>query len=289
MPPLFFFRPRAVDALHDVARTLNASASAWRGELDLTKDFVVYATDVTGDGGRGAKESARQGAAIRLTHLPRNNPSRGGARRGDTGVFEYRRRELRQTEMKLRTPIVALFVLVGACAGRETRAPDVAIVPVPPAVVSAPQQPPPVTMSAQHQPPSAAMSASPSVPACGPQPDYAPPTVQPTCSDFTLRDGHAFHDQLTVQLSSGATTRIDCPRMRFRGQDTPVCVTRTLAGRVRAACCPPGHADPTDPECVAEGSVDEMFKRQKVWDWCSNTEAPRRPCEPCVWVSGAAR
>ena len=58
---------------------------------------------------------------------------------------------------------------------------------------------------------------------------------------------------------------------------------------MRGACCPPGHGDPTDPECVAEGSVDEMFERKKVWEWCSKTAAPSRPCEPCVWVTGAER
>jgi hypothetical protein len=58
---------------------------------------------------------------------------------------------------------------------------------------------------------------------------------------------------------------------------------------MRGACCPPGHTDPTDPECVAEGSVDEMFKRKKVWEWCSKTAPLPRPCEPCVWVTGAPR
>ena len=77
--------------------------------------------------------------------------------------------------------------------------------------------------------------------------------------------------------------------MRFLGQDTPVCVAKVIAGQVRGACCPPGHTDPTDPACVAEGSVDEMFKRQKVWEWCSKTTFQARPCEPCVWVTGAER
>jgi len=125
--------------------------------------------------------------------------------------------------------------------------------------------------------------------ACGAQPAYPQPTVEPTCTEVTLRNGDHWHDQLTLQLSSGATTRIDCPRMRFRGQDTPVCVARVIAGQMRGACCPPGHTDPTDPECVAEGSVDEMYKRKRVWEWCSKTEPLPRPCEPCVWVPGAER
>jgi hypothetical protein len=125
--------------------------------------------------------------------------------------------------------------------------------------------------------------------ACGAQPTYARPAIEPTCTEVVLRDGRRDHDQLTLQLSSGATTRIDCPRMRFRGQDTPVCIAQVVGGQMRGACCPPGHTDPTDPECVAEGSVDEMFKRQKVWEWCSKTEPLPRPCEPCVWVTGAQR
>jgi hypothetical protein len=124
---------------------------------------------------------------------------------------------------------------------------------------------------------------------CGAQPPYGRPTIAPTCSDVELRDGRKWHDQLTLQLSSGATTRLDCPRMRFRGQDTPVCVVRDVDGQLRGACCPPGHLDPTDPECVAEGSVDWMFERQRVWEWCSATEPPADRCEPCVWVTGAQR
>jgi hypothetical protein len=49
---------RAVDALHDVAKGLNAELRSWRGGLTLTPDFVVYATNVNGDGGKGAKRSA---------------------------------------------------------------------------------------------------------------------------------------------------------------------------------------------------------------------------------------
>ena len=82
---------------------------------------------------------------------------------------------------------------------------------------------------------------------------------------------------------------MDCPRMRFRGQDTPVCVVKTVGGRMRGACCPPGKTDPTDPECVGEGSVDEMWVRQRVWEWCSKTKALKYPCDPCVWVTGAER
>ena len=125
--------------------------------------------------------------------------------------------------------------------------------------------------------------------ACGAQREPPRATIEPTCTTVTLRNGRSDHDQLTIQLSSGATTRLDCPRMRFRGQDTPACVAKVVGGRMRGACCPPGHTDPTDPECVAEGSVDEMFERKKVWEWCSKTAAPSRPCEPCVWVTGAER
>lgn len=71
--------------------------------------------------------------------------------------------------------------------------------------------------------------------------------------------------------------------MRLRGQDTPVCVTQTIGGRVRGACCPKGHTNPTDPECVAEGLVDAMYVRKNVWNWC-DSGGPKTPCEPCVWV-----
>jgi hypothetical protein len=111
----------------------------------------------------------------------------------------------------------------------------------------------------------------------------------PKCSAYTLRDGKSFHDILDLQLSSGSFSALDCPRMRFRGQDTPICVVAKVGDRVRGACCPPGHTNPTDPECVAEGSPDEMFKRQRVWEWCQKGVARTRPCEPCVWVTGAER
>jgi hypothetical protein len=124
---------------------------------------------------------------------------------------------------------------------------------------------------------------------CGPQPEYPVMATAPTCTDFTLKSGQSFHDQLTLQLSSGATTRIDCPRMRYRGQDTPVCVAKSVGARVRGACCPPGHTNPLDPECVAEGFTDEMFRTPKIWEWCDANQPPTRPCYPCVWVTGAQR
>jgi hypothetical protein len=163
-----------------------------------------------------------------------------------------------------RASIALVLLTVCACAPSEGRAPDVPVVAAAPSPESEP------------------------APVCE-QPAYFRPAIAPTCTDFTLRGGQSFHDQLTLQLSSGATTRIDCPRMRLFGQDTPVCVAKVVAGQMRGACCPPGHTDPTDPTCVGEGSVDEMYKRQRVWEWCSRTEAQSRACEPCVWVTGAAR
>jgi hypothetical protein len=153
-----------------------------------------------------------------------------------------------------------------------------------------PARPPEAQVTLPPAPSSPASTATPTpVSTCGAQPAYARPTIEPTCTEVALKNGDHWHDQLTLQLSSGATTRIDCPRMRFLGKDTPVCVTGIVGGQLRGACCPPGHRDPTDPECVAEGSVDEMFKRQKVWEWCSKTTPQARPCEPCVWVTGAER
>ena len=192
--------------------------------------------------------------------------------------------------MRLRAAYACVTLVGGACAGPGARPPDVQLTVAPP--------PPYIAASVGPIPPPAAgcadgQMADPTthacITACGAQPAYARPAIDPTCTDVTLRDGHAYHDQLTLQLSSGAMTRIDCPRMRFRAQDTPACIARIVGGRMRGACCPPGHTDPTDPECVGEGSVDEMFKRQKVWEWCTKGEPLPRPCEPCVWVSGARR
>ena len=174
--------------------------------------------------------------------------------------------------------VVSVLTLASACAGPS--APEAPVVPAPFVYPQGPINPPPPA-----PPPAPPAQAT----TCGPQPEPPRVTVEPTCSAFTLRSGQSFHDQLTVQLSSGATTRLDCPRMRFHGQDAPVCVAKVVGGRMRGACCPPGHTDPTDPECVAEGSVDEMFKRQKIWEWCSKTTPQSRPCEPCVWVTGAER
>jgi len=126
--------------------------------------------------------------------------------------------------------------------------------------------------------------------ACGPQVASPPVPTDPTCTTVTLKSGKSWHDQLTIQLSNGAFTRIDCPRMRYRGQDTPVCVTKNVDGRVRGACCPPGHHDPTDEECVHEGPADEMFRLQKVtWEWCKKGAPTSQPCQVCVWVTGAER
>jgi hypothetical protein len=166
-------------------------------------------------------------------------------------------------------------MVVGGCGAAgvpANRAPDIV-------VAAAPSTSPQVVVA--NEPARAAPVST-----CGPQPNAPPTTIDPTCGDVTLRDGRSFHDQLTLQLSSGATTRIDCPRMRFHDQDTPVCVAKKIGGRVRGACCPPGRADPTDPDCVSEGTVDEMYKRQKVWEWCNKSAPPSRPCEPCVWVTG---
>lgn len=184
--------------------------------------------------------------------------------------------DLRPTMMRSAALLGVMLAAVVACAESGARPPDSQV-----------SLPPPSPSSSAA--PTATATTPPPADTCGAQPPYAKPTIEPTCSEVTLKNGDHWHDQLTLQLSSGATTRIDCPRMRFRGQDTPVCVAKVVAGQMRGACCPPGHGDPTDPACVAEGSVDEMFKRQKVWEWCSKTTPQSRPCEPCVWVTGAER
>lgn len=127
--------------------------------------------------------------------------------------------------------------------------------------------------------------------ACGPAPPAPPNARDSTCESFTLPSGQSFHDQFSLQQSDGAGTRLDCPRMRFRGQDTPVCVAQNIGGRMRAACCPPGHTDPSDPECVGEGFPDEQARAQRVlWEWCDRTKPlPKDPCRPCVWITGAQR
>lgn len=167
---------------------------------------------------------------------------------------------------------ITVFILA-ACA---TPAPPEA--PVVPAS-SASGSPAPVGPNA---PPGAA-------PVCGPQPVPPVTPTSPTCTSESLRDGRTWHDQLNVQTSSGAFSRIDCPRMRFLGRDTPSCVMKIVGGRIRGGCCPPGHSDPTDPACVNEGTIDEMFKRQRAWEWCDKDHPPSRPCEPCVWVTDARR
>jgi hypothetical protein len=168
--------------------------------------------------------------------------------------------------MRLSSLFTLLFTLVGACATDPP--PEAQTIPVQPA----PQPPVP----------------SPSF-SCGPPP--APPnaSMPSTCTNPVLKSGQSWHDQLTLQLSNGATTRIDCPRMRYRGQDTPICVVTEVAGRARGACCPAGHSDPNDPACVDEGTVDEMYRRNQVWEWCDKNKPQSRPCEPCVWVTGAER
>ena len=166
----------------------------------------------------------------------------------------------------------------------ETRVPDAPVVTVPPALDSAERpasQTPPASCPTSQVADTVTHAC---ILVCGTAPE-APKntTIDPVCGDVTLKDGRSWHAQLTLQLSSSATTRIDCPRMNFRGQDTPICVTKVVAGRTRGACCPPGHTDPTDPECVAEGSVDEMYKRQRVWEWCNGKREPKNACDPCVW------
>jgi hypothetical protein len=183
-----------------------------------------------------------------------------------------------------------VFLFVAACAESEPRAPDAPLAPAPitsVTVASTQSSPPPLLM--EVTPPPMPVATDTPRPACGPQPSYGPTPIEPTCSDVTLKSGQSWQQQLTLQLSSGATTRIDCPRMHFHGQDTPVCVARKISGRMRGACCPPGVSDPTDQSCVGEGTVDEMYKRQRVWDWCDKDKPQSRPCEPCVWVSGASR
>ncbi|MBX3233182.1 MAG: hypothetical protein KIT84_20535 [Labilithrix sp.] len=143
--------------------------------------------------------------------------------------------------------------------------------------------------SAEVAPPPVAPPAPAPLTACGPPPPPPAATIAPTCTTVALASMPAQHHQLTLQLASGATTRIDCPRMRYRGQDTPVCVVKEVAGRLRGACCPPGRVDPTDPECVAEGTIDEMYARQRAWEWCKKDAPPTRPCEPCVWYPNAER
>jgi hypothetical protein len=192
--------------------------------------------------------------------------------------------------MRLRSAVFACVTLAAIAACAAPRAPDAQVAVAPSATFDLAPIPP--TAPAATACPNGQVADSSThacITACGAQPTYPKPAIDPVCEDVTLKSGQHWHDQLTVQLSSGATTRLDCPRMRFRGQDTPVCVTRVVGGQKRGACCPPGHTDPTDPECVAEGSVDEMFKRKKVWEWCSKDAPLPRPCEPCVWVTGAER
>src|SRR5581483_8413745 len=141
--------------------------------------------------------------------------------------------------------------LVGACAMSETK-PEAPVVAIPTALTSAEAAPSPTAAST-----------------CPPQPELAKtPIDHPVCGDVTLKSGQSWKQQLTLQLSSGATTRIDCPRMRFHDIDTPTCVAANVGGRMRGACCPPGHTNPTDPECIHEGIIDAMYVRQRVWEWC---------------------
>src|SRR5688572_10260722 len=102
------------------------------------------------------------------------------------------------------------------------------------------------------------------------------------CADGQVTDPITHACITACGPSSGAFTRIDCPRMRYRGQDAPVCVTKKIDGRMRGACCPPGHTDPTDEECVHEGPADEMFRLMKVtWEWCKKDAPTSRPCQVC--------
>jgi hypothetical protein len=180
-----------------------------------------------------------------------------------------------------------VFLFVAACAESESRAPEVPLAPAPiTSVTVAPAQP--SVILAEVTPPPMPVATDVPRPVCAPAAPWPATAIEPTCSDVTLKSGQSWQQQLTLQLSSGATTRIDCPRMHFHGQDTPVCVARKVGGRVRGACCPPGVSDPTDASCVGESTVDEMYARQRVWDWCDRDKPQRRPCEPCVWVSGAS-
>jgi hypothetical protein len=111
----------------------------------------------------------------------------------------------------------------------------------------------------------------------------------PSCESYTLKSGQSFHDQLLVELAPKSSAQMDCPRMRYRGQDTPICVTKQVGGAVHGACCPPGHTDPDDPECTAEGFIVEMFRRQRVWEWCEKGKPLSYPCDPCVWPTNAQR
>jgi hypothetical protein len=158
-------------------------------------------------------------------------------------------------------------LFVGACAMTETKPTEVPVVAIPASLESAQAAPSPAATST-----------------CPPQPELAKTPTDPVCSDVTLKSGQSWKQQLTLQLSSGALTRIDCPSMRFHEVDTPICVAANVGGRVRGACCPPGHTNPTDPECIHEGIIDAMYVRQRVWEWCdAKVRDPKNACDPCVW------
>ena len=169
--------------------------------------------------------------------------------------------------MKNRGVAMAAFGFLAACASAS---------PPPPPMQPFPQ-------------PEVAAPATTSRPVCEAVPSAPITKKPPSCESYTLKGGQSFHDQLAVQLSSGAFSQMDCPRMRYRGQDTPVCVAKEVGGRTVGACCPPGHTDPTDPACTSETFLHQMMAGGRTWEWCQKGESPSNACAPCVWPSNAQR